>query len=409
MIHFEKVPFEEAIQYFRDKVLLPTERWTDIWQGMHSRAFVVAGAMKNELLADLYTAIDKAISEGSAITDFRKAFDDTVARNGWSYNGSRGWRTAVIFDTNMRVAYSAGNYQQMMDTRAARPNWRYIGGLSEHPRPLHLKWSGTVLPADDPWWDTHFPPNGWGCKCEVVSQSDREIARLEKQGVKISRERPNDGTYPWANPNTGEIIDVPNGIDPGWAYNPGKTAWGGRVSRDVMDAWKQSGEKTYEILTPGNWQTYGLSEKVVADGAKALVDHTIPQTAAGMEAELIKLLGGKEKAYSFKSGDFRYDVLVNAQSLANHIVVDRASYLPFLPETLENPAEIWLAFERSKITGKVVLRQRIIKVIVLDKDRSLFVVTNALGGVMEAWTLIPTSDMDYLNNQRVGKLIWKHD
>lgn len=407
MINFEKVPFEEAIQYFRDKVKLPTERWTDIWQGMHSRAFVVAGATKTELLTDFYNAIEKAIREGSTITDFRKVFDETVARSGWSYNGSRGWRTAVIFDTNMRTAYAAGNYRQMMDTRASRPFWRYLGGLSEHPRELHLRWSGTTLRYDDPWWDTHFPPNGWGCKCEVVSQSDREITRLEKQGVKISRERPNDGAYLWANPNTGEIIDVPNGIDPGWAYNPGKTAWGERVSKEVMDAWMRQGEDLYERLTPGDWQSYGLPGRVVGDGAKASVDYSIEQSPMGMETALTGILGGEEKVYSFQSKDFRYDVLVDAHNLASHINPDRAPYLPFLAEAMEDPAEIWLSFERNKVTGKVVLRQRIIKVVKLDKDRAIYMVLNARNGMMEAWTFMPVSDPGYINKKRVGKLVWQ--
>ncbi len=79
-IDFSKLPFDEAIEFFRQKVNLPTEKWTDIMDGMHSRGFVVAGAMKDELLSDLKIAIDKAIAEGTTINDFRKSFDDTVKK-----------------------------------------------------------------------------------------------------------------------------------------------------------------------------------------------------------------------------------------------------------------------------------------------------------------------------------------
>jgi hypothetical protein len=27
---------------------------------------------------------------------------------------------------------------------------------------------GTVKPIDDHWWDSHFSPNGWGCRCEAI-------------------------------------------------------------------------------------------------------------------------------------------------------------------------------------------------------------------------------------------------
>lgn len=221
-ISFQNLPFDEAIEYFRSKVNLPSEHWTDVWQQMHQRAFTVAGAMQDDILTDFKKAIDDAISKGGTITDFRKTFDEVVARTGWSYKGNRGWRTATIFNTNMRVAHSVGAYKQLEAVRATRPYWRYVGGLSENPRPLHLKWNGLVLPADDPWWDTHFPPNGWGCKCQVVSHSGRELTRM---GLSVARSAPNDGKYEWANPKTGEIIEVPNGIDPGWAYNPGKAGF----------------------------------------------------------------------------------------------------------------------------------------------------------------------------------------
>jgi len=223
-IHFTQMPFDEAISFFRQKINLPTETWTDIWQEMHDRSFVVAGAMQEDLLDDFRAAIDIALENGETIIDFRKRFDAIVKKFGWSYKGERGWRTGVIFHTNMRTAYAAGQYRQMQSTKEERPYARYIGGLSENPRPLHLKWDGLVLPIDDPWWDTHRPPNGWGCKCQVVSHSQTE---LDRDGRTVAAEGPDEGSRKWTDPNTGQVRNVPNGIDPGWAYDVGKLAWAG--------------------------------------------------------------------------------------------------------------------------------------------------------------------------------------
>ncbi|TAN59649.1 head morphogenesis protein [bacterium] len=405
VFNFASVPFDEAIRFFRQKVNLPTEKWNDIWEGMHSRAFVVAGAIKSELLSDLRQAVDKGIAEGTTIAGFRKSFDDTVKRNGWDYKGGRGWRTGVIFDTNLRTAYAAGHYEQMTEPAvlSARPFWRYIGGLSVNPRPLHLQWNGTVLPADDPWWKEHYPPNGWGCKCKVVSQSQDE---LDRGGLSVSGKAPNDGHYEYADKTTGEITRVPNGIDPGWAYNPGRVAWGERISSSAMAGWKAEGAKAWERLTPGDFSTYDRPAVLPQDEPKASLGARA-KTTIEVEGILRKLLGGEEKTFSFKNKGFRSDVLVNARTLAGHVDPARSEYLPFLPESLGDPYEVWLAFEKHKGTGQVVLRQRIIKVVKTGAKEGMLVVTNAVNGVMEAWTLIPVENLEYLNRQRVGRLVWK--
>lgn len=159
------LPFDEAISFFRQKLLnLPTERWNDLWKDQHAAAFVVAGAMKGELLADLRGAVDKGIADGTTLAEFRRDFDKLVERHGWKYKGNRGWRTATIFNTNLSTAYAAGHWEQMTDpdVLATRPYLRYVGTSSKDPRPEHLAWAGVVLLADDPWWRTHYPPNGWG-------------------------------------------------------------------------------------------------------------------------------------------------------------------------------------------------------------------------------------------------------
>lgn len=231
-INYESLPFDEAIEFLRQKTLLPTRTWKDIWQGMHSRAFTVAGAMKKDLLQDLYDSIDKALTEGTTLNDFRKDFRSIVQKHGWAYKGGERWRSAIIYDTNLGVAYSAGHYKQMMhpDILKVRPYFRYVPSSSANPREEHKQWYNLVLPADDPFWKTHYPPNAWRCKCGVVSVSKRELERLkgeESEGLyPVRTEAPEIKTYRWVDKDTGKVHMIPEGIDPGWAYNPGAAANG---------------------------------------------------------------------------------------------------------------------------------------------------------------------------------------
>jgi len=272
-----------------------------------------------------------------------------------------------------------------------------------------MQWYNVVLPADDPFWQTHTPPNGWGCKCGVVSQSAREVARLKAEEVNgphpVRTDAPPDNYYEWTNKKTGEIMSIPEGIDPGWAYNPGEAAFGKRLSDESMAAWKAQGEDRWERLTHGDWETAGLSEMIPADRTSTRPGRMLGSAAAAKSA-LERILGGTEKIFSFESGGFRYDMVVNAESLAGHMDLNRSAFLPFFPETLEDPYEIWLSFERDRATGKVALRQRVIKSVQMDKARSMLAVFQSKNGWMESWTIIPSSNVNCVNKQRVGKLIW---
>jgi hypothetical protein len=90
-----------------------------------------------------------------------------------------------------------------------------VTSISERKRPQHLVWVGTTLPIDDPWWRTHYPPNGWNCKCRARPRSDDSRATLAQ------RRAPPLDLQPWRARSTGESRLVPTGIDPGWEHNPG--------------------------------------------------------------------------------------------------------------------------------------------------------------------------------------------
>lgn len=215
-----QLPFPEQIAFFRQKLNLPTEHYDDILKSAHDRAFMVAGAAKADLLDDLRKAVDRAIAEGKSIGWFRQEFNKIVARHGWTgwtgegSEAGRDWRTRVIYRTNLSASYAAGRYAQLTSPSMLkhRPYWKYIhNDTVQHPRELHLSWNGLVLRHDDPWWQTHFPPNGWGCRCRVTA-----VRADQYKGDKA----PNNGTYTYID-RWGEQHTIPQGIDYGWDYAPG--------------------------------------------------------------------------------------------------------------------------------------------------------------------------------------------
>lgn len=393
MAEYGSLPFEEAEKFFRDKVRIPTKHWDDLKKGQHARGFMIAGAQRDDMLCDFQTALRKAIEQGTTLETFRKDFDQIVSRYGWSYNGGQGWRTRVIYDTNLRTSYMAGRYKQMTDpdVLAYQPYWRYRHGDSRRPRPQHLAWNGLVLRHDDDFWSAHYPPNGWGCRCSAESLSERDMGRMGKSG-------PDKAPPLVIDPKTG----TPVGIDKGWDYNVGEAAWGKPLSESTMNEWRAQGAKAWTRLTQGDWQSNGRPKRIPADTPRAALGPKLTSTDAAATA-LTRIMGGEERIYTLPSGG---KMLVNAESLASHVDLDRTPYLPLLPEVLEDPFETWLSFERHKGTGKVVLRQRLIKLVQLDKDRGVLVTAQAKNGMLEAWTLVPTSDRNYLNRQREGKLLW---
>lgn len=239
-----KLPFKEASGFFRDKLDIPTTKWTDMMDDAHARGFMVAGAYKADLVADFRGAVQKAIDGGLTLKDFRGQFDDIVARHGWSYNGGRNWRSELIWDQNITSAYQAGRWQQFEASNTEYLTYRHADGV-QRPRPLHVSWDGTTLPIDDPWWDAHYPPCAWRCHCRAMRAERDDYAGAVKGGKGSA---PKDGSYEWTNKTTGEVREYPKGIDPGFGFNVGKNA--GRdyrvlsekfetLPRDISRAWMQ--------------------------------------------------------------------------------------------------------------------------------------------------------------------------
>jgi SPP1 gp7 family putative phage head morphogenesis protein len=366
----------EAIAYLRDKVRVPTERWTDIWQGMHARAFVVAGAQSDALLADFHDAVNRNIAEGRTLEQFRGDFDTIVAKHGWSYNGSRNWRSRVIFQTNLRMAYSAGRWAQIQRLKATRPYLRYVAVMDERTRPQHAAWHNTVLAVDDPWWQTHFPPNGWNCRCIVQQLNDRDLKRY---GLTVSQSAPPSPLVDREiNTGTGKVtIAVPEGIDPGFAYNPGQAGFG-------------AGQELLALERHGKWTPLdapGSAPALAPLPLDPVEAGPAPGVAigdeAGLRAALRAALGGGDELIAVDPTGARIRL---TQAIVDHMLADaarqdgRERYFGLLRPLVEDPAEIWIGWAQSAVSGRVALRRRYVKLLELGDGTIIGLAADADGG-----------------------------
>ena len=233
------LPPERAIEYFRSKGYILTGPWWELWQEQHALAFTVARVAKLDVLEDIRTALDTALSEGQTFRQFAGGgLVDTLRRKGWWGRTKEGVqigsyrRLKTIFRTNMATARAASRYQAMSDNVIDRPYWMYDAMDDSRTRPTHAALDNRVFRHDDPFWQTFFPPNGWGCRCRVRAFT---LGEVSERGLKVFRSEGRlreidqlvDERTGLRRPSLEYAIeDPPRGAprrfstDPGWGYPP---------------------------------------------------------------------------------------------------------------------------------------------------------------------------------------------
>lgn len=262
---------DAALNYIKDKKLKVAFSYKDVWNEEHATAFTVAKAMQIDVLSDIKGAVEKAIQDGHSFEHFKKDLKPTLIKKGWwgrrtmtdpltggeveAQLGSDR-RIKTIYDTNLRSAYQKAQYDRTMESEL-HPYLMYRAGNSAHHRPQHLAWDGLILPKDDPFWDTHLPPNEYGCKCFTRAVSESKKRRYERDGIKVPpkadgfgagvikvRTRaPAEEYKTYFNERKGFIERIPKGIAPGFAWNQGKTGRDFSVMQSIIPKLKVLSDK----------------------------------------------------------------------------------------------------------------------------------------------------------------------
>ncbi|EKE79712.1 phage minor head protein [Idiomarina xiamenensis] len=222
-----EIPPQEALDFFLSKGLSRSFRWDQMLSAEHDVAFTVAKLMNGNLLEFVKNELDKVLANGETFDDFAEQVMPALQRAGWW--GKRdvidplsgdviearigtASRLETIFRTNLQSAYAKGQWQNIQETKDSFPYLMYDAVDDSRTRPEHAQWDGLVLPADHPFWETHYPPNGYNCRCGVIQLS---WADLDAYGLSVSEPPP----VQWLvhEMPDGRQIRYPEGVDPTFA------------------------------------------------------------------------------------------------------------------------------------------------------------------------------------------------
>lgn len=201
--------FRIAAEFLSSREAVPMEVYRQLQKQARDRAFSVSRYTSAEVLNQFLQELVDAIEDGTTFATFRERMNDFLERNG--YTAASPWHLDVIFRTNIQTAYNAGHYVNMQAAKKFRPYWQYKTAGDGRVRESHAAMHNRVYAADDPIWDVWYPPNGFRCRCTVVSLSRRQV---EERGLTVSDRPP-----------TSLVNNEPVFPDKGFSNNPATTPW----------------------------------------------------------------------------------------------------------------------------------------------------------------------------------------
>lgn len=125
----------------------------DVWQ--------FSGAKNYQEMRDLTLLLKDDKGKLREFYDFKEAAEGVIGR----YN-----ETWLKTEYNFAVSssQSAARWVEFEKEASIIPNLKYQTVGDDHVRLAHQVLDGIIRPVNDSFWITHYPPNGWGCRCEAI-------------------------------------------------------------------------------------------------------------------------------------------------------------------------------------------------------------------------------------------------
>jgi len=417
----------EAIEYFQSKDYVVNWNWFDVAEEVQAKSFWVTKAMRQDILQDFREAMTEVLEEGVTEREFIRRLKPKLKAKGWwgkqvitdEFGDEREvqlgspQRLRTIYRTNKFSAYQCGRLQRHRARSQSRPFWQYVAVMDSRTRPSHAALNGVVYRADDPIWQSIYPPNGFNCRCRVRTLSQR---RLDAEGLQISSSAGQTQTrdLQLVDKRTGEIkfkpvttVTAPDGqvfqTDPGFNSAPCDAAFDPAGGRDIGERGASNPVSAQVTAASMGLPTVRrLPDSVVVPEPPRLSD--IPPSLEDRTDAVARAVGLTGPVRWVEGPGDLEPIPINRQALRHIVQKDpaRARFANFIVPTLQQPFEVWdTEFEDGTVKRHYFAlfadgdgRRPALGAVRINRDGSLL------------YTFFPAQMRD-VDKRRVGVLRWR--
>lgn len=132
------------------------------------------------ILTDMTNALKDGSGKLRSLDDFQAEVDKMNVK----YNGN--W---LRTEYNQAVAASqcAARWTEQVSRAKSMPFLQYQAVMDSNTRAEHAALHGVIKRVDSDFWDKYYPPNGWGCRCEVIQLPGKNYKETPDLDIKFTK------------------------------------------------------------------------------------------------------------------------------------------------------------------------------------------------------------------------------
>jgi SPP1 gp7 family putative phage head morphogenesis protein len=186
---FLDLPWDEAIAEFKARGLMSEREFSTMLGDYATRSAEARQLMLTNIQKMMRDRLETALTDGQTLREF--AAEVRQGTESLGITEADPSYLQMVFRTNIQSAYGAGRFRQITNptVMAARPFVQYRTVGDARVRDSHRVLEGMVFRADDPEWHRIAPPNGYNCRCSLVT-----LDRHEAAGEHVRESVPSDYT-----------------------------------------------------------------------------------------------------------------------------------------------------------------------------------------------------------------------
>ncbi len=186
----------------------PPQQMTD---SLRSDVFVFSACKTHIQLKELSSMLLNDQGKVTPMSEFKQKATELHQQ----YNGNYLEAEYVFATSSAQMAAQWADVAQSEN----RYDLQYRTAGDSQVRETHRRLSNITLPADDPFWDAYYPPNGWRCRCTAIqvrkgkypqSDSNEAITRGEIATTEIDAQGNNRAEMFRFNPGKQQVIFPPS-------------------------------------------------------------------------------------------------------------------------------------------------------------------------------------------------------